>query len=110
MVDMNQVNELCIKIAHQFNPQKILLFGSYAYGTPNSDSDVDLLVVLSFEGKSVNKSVEILNKTDPRFPIDLIVRTPKQVQDRLNKNDYFMKEIFEKGKILYEATDTRSGE
>ncbi len=107
MIDNNQIQELCAKIVHQFNPQKILLFGSYAYGSPGPDSDVDLLVVLPFEGKSVHKSIEILNKTDPHFPIDLLVRTPKQIKDRLDKNDYFLKEVFEKGKVLYEASNTR---
>lgn len=89
MIDMKQVNDFCAKIVRHFNPQKIILFGSYAYGSPASDSDVDILVVLPFEGKSVNKSVEILNKTDPRFPIDLIVRTPKQIQKRLNQKIIF---------------------
>lgn len=110
MIDMKQVNDFCAKIVRHFNPQKIILFGSYAYGSPASDSDVDILVVLPFEGKSANKSVEILNKTDPRFPIDLIVRTPKQIQKRLNQNDYFLMEIFEKGKVIYEAPDSRMGE
>lgn len=63
MIDMKQINDHWMKIVHQFNPQKILLFGSY--GTPGPDSDVDLLVVLHFEGKSAIKSVEILNKPDP---------------------------------------------
>lgn len=91
MNDMNQVDDFCQKIVQQFNPQKILLFGSYAYGMPNPDSDIDLIVVLPFDGKSVNKSVEILTKTDPHFPIDLIVRTPKQIEERISKNDFFYK-------------------
>lgn len=107
MIDIDLVHEFCLKIIQQFNPQKILLFGSYAYGTPGPDSDVDLLVILPFQGKGVHKSVEILNKTDPKFPVDLIVRTPAQIQDRLDKNDYFIKEVIEKGKVLYEAPDSR---
>jgi predicted nucleotidyltransferase len=109
MIDMKLVDDLCTKIISLFNPQMVLLFGSYAYGAPVIDSDVDLLVVLPFEGKSVHKSIEILNKKDPHFPIGLIVRTPKQIQDRINKNDYFIKEVFEKGKVLYEAPDSRMG-
>jgi hypothetical protein len=64
-----------------------------------------MLVILPFEGKSAYKSAEILNRIDPRFPVDLLVRTPEQVQDRLEKGDFFMEEIMKKGKLLYESPD-----
>ena len=91
------------KIARQFHPNKIILFGSYAYGKPSEDSDVDLLVIMPFEGKGVHKATEILLATDPRFPIDLIVRTPEQIRTRIQLGDFFIREITQKGKILYEA-------
>ena len=81
----------------------MLLFGSYADGSATEDSDVDLLVILPFEGKSVYQSVAMRMKLRPAFPVDLIVRTPEQLEKRLNMGDCFLKEITEKGKVLYEA-------
>ena len=64
---------------------------------------VDLLVILPFEGKSVNQSVEMRMRLRPAFPVDLLVRTPKSVRQRMKMGDDFMREILEKGKVLYEA-------
>jgi predicted nucleotidyltransferase len=107
MVEIGKIRDFRDQIVKQFKPIKIILFGSYAYGSPSSDSDVDILVILPFEGNSAYKSAEILDRIDPRFPVDLLARTPDQVNERLSKDDFFMKEIITKGKVLYEATDTR---
>ncbi|MBI4507617.1 MAG: nucleotidyltransferase domain-containing protein [Chloroflexi bacterium] len=81
----------------------MILFGSYAYGDPTGASDVDLLVILPFEGSNMRKAVEIMNRVSPRFPVDLLVRTPEQVRQRLAWNDFFLREVMEKGKVLYES-------
>lgn len=107
MVTMQQIEAFCHNLAREFQPEKVILFGSYAWGTPTADSDVDLLVILPFEGKSVFKSVEMRLKLRPRFPLDLVVRTPEKVRERLEMGDDFMKELLEKGKILYEADHCR---
>ena len=104
MVDMDSIHALVERIIQTYSPERIVLFGSYAYGRPTVDSDVDLLIVLPFEGKGARKAVEILNTVHPEFPVDLLVRTPEQVRQRLAWNDFFLREILEKGKILYEAT------
>ena len=103
MVEMRKIRELTSQIARAFNPDKIILFGSHAYGQASSDSDVDILVVLPFEGKPVRKAIEIRNKINAGVPLDLIVRTPEQVADRVAQNDWFMREILERGHTLYEA-------
>jgi predicted nucleotidyltransferase len=103
MVDMGSIRELAKQIVRECHPERVILFGSYSYGTPTADSDVDLLVVMPCEGKGCRKAVEILNKVNPKFPVDLLVRTPEQVRQRLAWNDFFLREILEKGKILYEA-------
>jgi predicted nucleotidyltransferase len=103
MVEMDRIIKLSECIAREFHPEYIILFGSYAYGTPNQNSDIDLLVVLPYEGKSVRKALEILNKVNPSMPVDLLVRTPEQVEERLANNDWFMREIMEKGQRLYAA-------
>ena len=103
MVDIQEITALTERIAREFDPEKIILFGSYAYGQPGPDSDVDILVVLPFEGKPVRKAIEIRNKINAALPLDLIVRTPQQVEERVALNDWFMREILERGRMLYES-------
>jgi len=110
MVDITAIQSLCEQIVRQFNPLKVVLFGSYAYGAPTEDSDVDLLVVMPVKGKAVNKAAEILLSIDHKFPVDVIVRTPELVKKRIALGDFFLKDIMEKGKVLYEAADARMGE
>jgi predicted nucleotidyltransferase len=103
MVTMKQIEEFSEKLVREFRPHKVVLFGSYARGIVTPDSDVDLLVILPFEGKSVSKSVEMRLMLRPRFPLDLIVRTPETVRERLEMEDSFMEEVMAEGKVLYEA-------
>lgn len=103
MIDISKIQALSRRIASEFKPERIILFGSYAYGRPDEDSDVDLLVVMPLEGKGIYKSLEILNRVEPDFAIDLLVRSPEQIQERLALNDFFLRSIVEKGKVLYEA-------
>jgi uncharacterized protein len=103
MVEMKKIRDLTLQIARAFNPDRIILFGSHAYGRPSSDSDVDILVVLPFKGKPVRKAIEIRNRVNADMPLDLIVRTPEQLANRLAQNDWFIREIVERGRTLYEA-------
>jgi uncharacterized protein len=82
MVDQKHIDELTERIASEFHPERIILFGSYAYGQPGPDSDVDLLVVLPFEGTGFRKSLEILNRVDPDFSVDLLARRPDDTARR----------------------------
>lgn len=102
LVDEKDLKELCNRIIRDFNPEKIILFGSYAYGNPSPDSDVDLLVVLPFEGKNFRKSLEILNRTDPSFPVDLLARRPDDINRRYEEGDPLIRNALDHGKVLYE--------
>ena len=104
-ISRREISAFARQVARQFNPNKIILFGSYAYGKPTEDSDVDMLVVMKFKGRGARKASEILLATDPHFPIDLLVRTPAQIRTRLKLGDFFIREITQKGKVLYEASD-----
>lgn len=103
MFDEKKIYELCDRIIQEFHPERIILFGSYAYGKPSEDSDVDLLVILHFAGSGLQKTSEILRKIRPRIPVDLVVKTPEDVCQRIEWNDFFLKEILQKGKVIYEA-------
>ena len=103
MVAMNTIEEFGRHIGREFDAERVILFGSYARGVVSEDSDVDLLVIGPFEGRSVDKSVEIRMKLRPAFAVDLLVRTPENVRQRIRMGDEFMREIVEEGKVLYEA-------
>jgi uncharacterized protein len=103
VVPQEKILSLSENIVREFRPKCVILFGSYAYSTATEDSDVDLLVVLPFEGKAAHKALEIIRKVKPRIPLDLLVRTPEQVKERIANNDWFMREVFEKGRKLYES-------
>jgi predicted nucleotidyltransferase len=95
-------------IAEEFDPDKIILFGSYAYGTPHADSDVDLLVVMPTRNQ-LDQAFKIRYKLTAPFPMDLIVRTPKEMKWRLEEGESFLTEVVTKGKVLYEKADRRMG-
>jgi predicted nucleotidyltransferase len=95
-------------VADHFNPDKIILFGSYAYGTPHADSDVDILVIMPARNQ-IDQACRIDRVIDPPFPLDLIVRTPHNMSWRLKDGDSFLREIMTRGKVLYEKTDGRVG-
>lgn len=98
-----EIKNLCNHIVRDFQPEKIVLFGSHAYGQPGPDSDIDLLVVMPFEGRHTEQAIRILNRLNVLIPIDLLVRTPEQVQERLAMGDPFMREIMERGWTMYQA-------
>ena len=98
-----EIKQLCDQIVREFKPEKIILFGSHAYGKPQWDSDVDLLVIMPFRGRHTRKAIEILDRLNPPTALDLLVSTPKQVEQRLAMGDFFMREIIQRGKVMYEA-------
>jgi uncharacterized protein len=85
------------------------LFGSYAYGQPTEDSDVDLLIILPFEEMPVQKAIAIRQAVKSPFPLDLMARTAEQIQQRLEMGDFFIQDIMAKGHVLYEANRARMG-
>lgn len=107
MISSTTIQDFCQEVVEKFQPEKIILFGSYAYGEPTQDSDIDLLVVVNFEGHPAEKAIEILHAIDYHFPLDLITRTPKHLQQRLEMGDFFIREILQKGRVLYEANYAR---
>ena len=97
-----KIGEITQRILNVSQPEKIIMFGSYARGTSTPNSDVDLLVILPFEGRPFHKSLEILNHLDVRFPCDLIARPPDDVARRYNQGDPLIREALDHGKVLYE--------
>jgi predicted nucleotidyltransferase len=90
------------RIAEKFNPEKIILFGSYANGRSTPESDVDLLIIVNSNRPVRDISVEISLFLDHAFPLDIIVKTRQEIERRLSFGDFFIEDIIDKGKVLYE--------
>jgi predicted nucleotidyltransferase len=108
-IPMRVIRRFAREVAERFQPDKIILFGSYAYGTPHADSDVDILVVMPARNQ-IDQVVKIRWEIPAPFPMDLLVRTPKTMEWRLREGDWFLREIVSKGIVLYEKTDARVGQ
>jgi predicted nucleotidyltransferase len=100
-IPLRVIRQFARKVAVRFDPDKIILFGSYAYGTPDAGSDVDLLVVMPAKNERA-QATRIRLAVERCFPMDLIVRTPENLRRRLEEGDWFLREIVAKGKVLYE--------
>ena len=101
-IPMRLIRRFARQVAERFQPDKIVLFGSYAYGTPHADSDVNILVIMPVRNQ-LDQAVKIELACDPPFPLDIIVRNPHNMQWRLAEGDSFLREITTRGKVLYES-------
>jgi predicted nucleotidyltransferase len=99
-IPLTAIRRFARLIAERFQPDKIILFGSYAYGKPDEESDVDLLVIMRTKN-AIDQSIHISLAFKRLFSFDLIVRTPWQIERGLKDDDWFLREIIEKGKVLY---------
>ena len=98
--------EMVRRIVTALHPEKIMLFGSYAYGTPSCDSDVDLLVVMRTYARPADRYLAVSRLLRPRpFPLDILVKTPAEVVQALTKGDSFLREVITQGRVLYERPD-----
>jgi predicted nucleotidyltransferase len=109
MIDAAHIIRLSEHIARDFDPDRIILFGSHAYGTPAENSDVDLLVIMPLEGKSRDKRLDIWDRARPPFAVDILVRRPEDTQRRYREWDPLIREAIDHGKVLYERYGARVG-
>ena len=105
MVDEKSILDLRDRIADEFQPERIILFGSYASGAARDDSDLDILVILRHGASGPKRAAEILRRLNPRIPVDLVVHTSEEIKSRLQANDFFLAEVLNHGQVLYEAPD-----
>jgi predicted nucleotidyltransferase len=101
-VPLAAIRRFARRIAQRFHPAKIILFGSYAYGRPHEESDVDLLVIMPAYDV-VNQAIRISGAFQRLFSHSIIVRTPQQIERGLKQNNWFLREVIGKGKVLYDA-------
>ena len=104
MASESEIQTLADKIAREFHPEKIILFGSHARGDAQPDSDVDLLVIMDSDQHPSRTAAEITYRVHARrYPLDLIVRSHQMVRTRLQMNDWFMRDVMREGRVLYAA-------
>jgi uncharacterized protein len=99
------IREMVSLIALKFKPRQIILFGSYAYGKPRPESDIDLLIVMDTELRETEQALRIRQYINPLFGVDLLVYKPARLKERVELGDSFLKEITEKGVVMYESPD-----
>jgi len=102
MYTLEEINQYARDLVAKFQPERVILFGSYAHGRPTEDSDVDLLVVMDHPGRDVEQAFKIRRSIKRNFPLDLVVRTPVDVRRRLSRKDTFLSTVCNEGRTLYE--------
>lgn len=103
-VPLSAIRRFARQIAERFHPEKIILFGSYAYGKPTGDSDVDLLVVMNTNERSqIKRCLPVMRAITSRdFATDVIVRTPTEIDESLSRGSSFIHDVVTRGRVLYE--------
>jgi len=103
-INGERLAEITRRIVEGFHPNKVILFGSYAWGVPRVDSDVDLLVIMESDARPAHRSAEIsMACRPPHWVMDILVRTPEEMDQRMKMGDPFIREILERGIVLYEC-------
>jgi predicted nucleotidyltransferase len=96
-----QLKKIVQRIVREYKPEKIYLFGSFAWGKPDKDSDVDLLIIKRTKEGFFRRHLAVRKIIDGEIPVDVLVRTPSELKKRLNLGDFFYQDILKKGKCLY---------
>lgn len=103
MATQEQIQEIVNKIAREYKPEKIILFGSYAWGDPTKDSDVDLFIIKNISKPRLDRQLDVRKLIMGEIAADILVYTPQETQKRMEMRDFFINNILTKGKTLYSA-------
>ena len=105
MIQSREIKRWCERVAREFRPQKIVIFGSYARGTPTENSDVDVLVVMPLARgqRDVRQATAIRERVRASFPMDVTVRSPQQIARRLAQGDGFIADVLRHGRLMYKG-------
>jgi predicted nucleotidyltransferase len=103
-LDRSEIQKIVDRLVSHYSPQRVILFGSYAYGTPDADSDLDLLIVKETDKRPLDRWMEVKRLLRDRrrtVAVSPLVYTPQELERRLAMNDFFIQEILEKGQVLH---------
>ena len=103
MIETAKINDIVNRIVMRFNPDKIILFGSYASGNPNNDSDLDLLVINDTDLPRHKRSFDIQKALiGSMIPMDILVYTKTEFEHEKNEKGSFLNSAIKTSKVLYE--------
>ncbi|MEI8202977.1 MAG: nucleotidyltransferase domain-containing protein [Bacteroidota bacterium] len=106
MIDKDKISEIINKIAFGYNPDKIILFGSYASGNPDENSDLDLFVIKETDLPRPQRTIQLRKMLyGSMIPIDLIVYTPKEIDESKENTSSFVYQVLHSGKTMYERAN-----
>jgi predicted nucleotidyltransferase len=106
MIDSDKINEVVNRIAINFNPERIILFGSYANGIPDNGSDLDLLIIQETDLPMHKRGLDIrLSLIGTMIPIDVLVYTKKEFDEEKKKRFSFINSAIRNSKVIYERAD-----
>lgn len=97
-----EIKKIVNQIVENYKPEKVILFGSFAYGKPKENSDVDLMVIKKTNNRFIRRLFRVVEGIDSDLGTDILVYTPKEWARRLKEGHYFFKEVAQRGRILYE--------
>lgn len=101
-----ELDKIVKQVVADYQPEKIILFGSYAYGKPSADSDLDLLIIKKTAERFIDRWTnvrKIVSDPERSIPFEPLILTPRELEERLARGDQFMEEIMAKGVVLYAA-------
>ena len=101
-----ELDKIVKQVVAAYQPEKIILFGSYAYGKPRADSDLDLLIIKETAERFIDRWTnvrKIVSDPDRSIPFEPLILTPHELEERLARGDQFIEEIMTKGEVLYAA-------
>jgi len=100
-IPFSAIENVIDQIANRYSPEKIILFGSYAKNNPHPESDVDLLVVMK-TNSPIEHAIDILQNVEHHFGMDIIVKSGEEIERRISLGDFFLRDIIESGRVVYE--------
>ena len=100
-ITQQKIKKICQVIAEKFKPEKIILFGSFAWGRPTFDSDVDLLIIKKTKKDFIQTQMKVRRIINGELPVDILVKTPAELEKRLRLRDFFFEDVIKKGEVVY---------
>jgi len=106
MIDSNKINEIVFRITSKFNPDRIILFGSYANGTQKEDSDIDLLIIQDTDLPPQKRGFDIrMSLIGLMMPFDILIYTKSEFEQEKENQYSFLSSAIQNSKVLYERAD-----
>ncbi len=99
---MNSRIKRILRLLRAYHPDRVILFGSYARGSFDHDSDLDLVIIKRTRKRFLDRIKEVIEIIKPRFSVDILVYTPGEFTRMVRSGNAFIRDVVKEGKVLYE--------